>query len=63
VGKSREIACDESLAMEGFTGLDPADYSRFHGCPYLTPSPAAKPPESFWCGFLCDWTLQDFLGR
>lgn len=49
--------------MEGSGSLDPADYSRFHGYPYLTPSPCLKPPESFWCGFLCDWTLQDFSGR
>ena len=49
--------------MEGFRSLDPADCSRFHAYPRLTPTPAAKPPESFWCGFLYDWTLQDFLGR
>ena len=49
--------------MEGSGSLDPADCSRFHNYPRLTPTPAAKPPESFWCGFLCDWTLQDFSGR
>jgi hypothetical protein len=49
--------------MEGSGSLDPADYSRFHGYPCLTPNPAAKPPESFWWGRLCDRTLQDFSGR
>ena len=63
MGKSRETACDAGMAMEGSTGLDPANYSRFHTYPYLTPSPCLKPPESFWCGCLCDWTLQDFSGR
>ena len=63
MGKSRETARDAGMAMEGSGSLDPADYSRFHGHPRLTPTPAAKPPESFWCGFLCDRTLQDFSGR
>jgi hypothetical protein len=49
--------------MEGSRSRYPARCSRFYAYPRLTPSPAVKPPESRWCGFLCDWTLQDFLGR
>ena len=49
--------------MEGSRSLDPADYSRFHAYPRLTPTPAAKPPESLWCALLCDRTLQDYPGR
>ncbi len=63
MGKSRETACDAGLAMEGSGSLDPADYSRFHGYPYLTPSPCLKPPESLWCAFLCDRTVLDYSGR
>jgi hypothetical protein len=49
--------------MEGARSRHPADYSRFYAYLRLTPTPAVKPPESFWRGFLCDWTLQDFSGR
>ena len=49
--------------MEGSRSLDPADCSRFHAYPRLTPTPAAKPPESFWCAFLCDRTVLDYPGR
>jgi hypothetical protein len=51
------------MAMEGSRSPHPADYSRFYAYHRLTPAPAVKPPESLWCGFLCDWTLQDFSGR
>ena len=49
--------------MEGSRSLDPADCSRFHAYPRLTPTPAAKPPESLWCAFLCDRTVLDYPGR
>ena len=49
--------------MEGFRSLDPADYSRFAAYPYLTPTFAAKPPESLWCALLCDRTVLDYPGR
>ena len=49
--------------MEGSGSPHPADYSRFYGYPCLTPTPAVKPPESLWCGFLCDRTVLDYPGR
>ena len=48
--------------MEGSGSLDRADSGRFRAEVRLTPTPAPKPPESLWCGLLCDWTLQDFSG-
>lgn len=49
--------------MEGSGSLDPADFSRFRAEVRLTPTPAPKPPESLWCGLLCDRTNPDEPGR